>query len=520
MGDDLQEPALATPRKDRSAAVLTGAAGLLVGALMMNLVSAPGVEVVGVRQADGSPGGLSDDVAFDASTLDGEDGADSESSSSGRSSGATGSSGATSPGGDSSSVGTTPGGGGTGGGGGNSGNSGGSGASIRGVTDDSVKIGFTFFNVGIYGVVPQYDVGPGPEKMQAVIDRWKREGRDVVHGRKIDLVYTEFSITDEATQRAACLALVDDHKVFAVAAPAGVYAGTECITKEKKTPLVQTASTGGTADAVRTQAPYFFMVAPDRSQTSRNWAHWAHQRGLLEGKTMGFYLSEEEAQEVEENFIAELEHLGYGDQIEVILTAGDDDEVGPEDTVAVNQFRTNGVDLAVLLLNGLRMENFMNQAESQAYRPTYIASDMGVNTDDTKTKTFPPGQWEGTYAMTSMNYGQFGATLSGEAKICMEDYQRQGRNPTYGSAEFNYALMACHSLELVWQALDHAGPDLSVPRYIAGMEAIQGYAGAFNPATNFSASDHTGSDSQRTLQWSTSCQCWQPVTPFQPFYVP
>ena len=502
--------------RDRSKIVLALAVGLLLGVLATNLASPPGVRVIGGTR-DGDGFAAEDGVGDTDNIGGGEEGTA-----------------------DGAAVGGTSGGSGGGrrdarsGGGRSGGGSSGAGATFtaedagggRGVTNTSVKLGFSFFNVGTYGVVPAYDVGPGPEKMMAVQRRWQREGRDTVHGRKIELVYSEFSITDEATQRASCLQLVEDAKVFAVAAAAGMYAGTDCVTKEKRTPLVQTASTGGTAAGVRERAPYFFMVAPDRSQTSRNWAHWAHHRGLLKDKVIGFYYSEEETEELKDNFIAELKNLGYGKQIAVEVTAGDDDEVGPEDSIAVNQFQTNGVNLAILLLNGLRMENFMQQAQTRGYRPEYIASDLGVNTDDTKTTTFLPTQWDGTYAMSSMLYGQRGAPLPREAQICIDDYRAvlaergEDSNPEPGRADFNYTLMSCHALELAWQALNNAGRTLNTGRYIAAMEAITGYDGAFGPATTFGAGDHTGSNLQRTLQWRASCRCWQRVTDFAPFWLP
>lgn len=488
-------------RRDRSRIVLAGAVGLLLGALLMNLTSPP-VQVVQVTGRGDSTGAGDEALGTAGSPGIGEDAlADGTGSGPG---GTSSGGGLGEPGRPASTV-AEP--------------SPGSAIRVRGVTDSTVKLGFSFFNVGFYDVIPAYDVGPGLEKMNAVLQRWRREGRDVMHGRKIQLVYAEYSITDEETQRAACLTLLNDAKVFAVAAPAGMYAGTDCVTKEKKTPLVQTASTGGTAKAVRERAPYFFMVAPDRSQTSRNWAHWAHRRGILKGKRIGFYYSEDEAAELEDHFIPELRRLGYGKSIVVEATATDD-EVGPEDTVAVNQFQLEDVNLAVLLLNGLRMENFMQQAESRGYHPQYIASDLGVNTDDTKTTTFSPTQWDKTFAMTSMMYGGRGQQLAGEAKICMADYNRQGRNPQPGTAEFNYALMSCHALEVAWRALHNAGRNLTVDSYIRGMENIKNYAGAFNPGTSFSASDHTGSDMQRTLQWHSSCGCYQVVTKFEPFYVP
>ena len=502
--------------RDRSKLVLALAVGVLVGVLSTNLASPPDVRVVG------GAGGATDEAVAESELSEGDALLGGEAA--GTAEGGAAGSGTTGSGGRARS---------RGGRGGASGGASGSGGVVndgpgggRGVTDTSVKLGFSFFNVGTYGVVPAYDVGPGLEKMMAVERRWKREGRDSVHGRKIELVYSEFSITDEATQRASCLEFVEDKKVFAVASAAGMYAGTDCVTKEKRTPFVQTASTGGTAIGVRERAPYFFMVAPDRSQTSRNWAHWAHHRGLLKDKVIGFYYSEEETQELKDNFIAELQKLGYGKQIAVEVTAGDDDEVGPEDSIAVNQFQASGVNLAILLLNGLRMENFMQQAQSRAYRPTYIASDLGVNTDDTKTTTFLPTQWDGTYAMSSMLYGQRGAPLPREAQICIDDYRAvlaergEDSNPEPGRADFNYALMSCHALELAWQALNNAGRTLTTSRYLAGMEAIRGYDGAFGPATTFGPNNHTGSDLQRTLQWRASCRCWQRVTDFGPFWLP
>ena len=48
------------------------------------------------------------------------------------------------------------------------------------------------------------------------------------------------------------------------------------------------------------------------------------------------------------------------------------------------------------LVSSIAATNFMQQAEGQAYRPTYIDNDLAFATTDTAASTKPASQFDGT----------------------------------------------------------------------------------------------------------------------------
>lgn len=396
-----------------------------------------------------------------------------------------------------------------------------SGTDARGVTDTTITLGFVFFDVGAFGAVPAFRVGDGREHLGAVVEAWEESGRDVVHGRKIEFAYREWELTDSSTEREACVGIIDDDEAFAVIAPYSLgETGANCVAIEKNTPLL-TFVGGNRSDGMMSdfadRYPNHFAVAPGYEVIAVNWMHWAHHRGILQDKTIGLYYPTEFAEKVDATIKTTIDELGYEIAVEV---SSDSSQAGPEDSVAVNRFREEGVDLAILDVNAVAKANFMQQAESQLYRPTYIASDIGETTQDSATEPFNEDQYDGTFAMTTQFYGQRGSPLPPETVECTRNWERHtGRSVEVGLSEWNFAMQTCNTLELARETLEHAGPDLSHESYIAGMEAIEDHRGAFSQGTSFSPRIRQGTYVQRTIQWHRDCRCYQKVTEFSPLFV-
>jgi hypothetical protein len=401
---------------------------------------------------------------------------------------------------------------------------GGSGPSVRGVTDTSIKIGIAVPDLGAVAALgPGYDDGDPQKHMDSVLKAWKRDGLVPVNGRDVQFVYRRFNILSDSDARAACTGLVKDERSFMVI---GIHTfggtGGDCVTSELKTPLV-TSDQIGEDEAART-APFFFTLQTSESRMERNWVHWADQRGLLRNKRIGLYYFTSEKAEVLANVKAELIKLGYGKQIVSEVTS-DTEGGGPQDAVAVQQFRAKNVDFAWLIVDQLSQTNFMNNAQAQVYRPAYVESDYRFSTTDTATMTYPATQFDGSFGMTFMHYGEGPAGIpeSPEAQACVRNYaqyygttvDRQKRDAEYVSLQ-----EACDEGGVVLTALQRAGRALTPASFIAALDTITNMPMGIHGNVTFTAVKHDGVDTQRTMQWHGSCHCWQALGAFQPYWIP
>lgn len=395
-------------------------------------------------------------------------------------------------------------------------------ANVRGVTAGKIRIGVGLPDISaIAALGPGYDDGDQRKQMEAVLDGWKRQGLVPVHGRDVEFVYREYNILSAEQARAACIGFVQDDKVFAVIAVHN-FAASECVAGEFRTPLLVSNAPG---DLTFQRAhPYLYALEASASRILRNWPHWAERRGLLRGKTIGLYMSsnEQAREEVARTFTAELKKLGYKIAVEVTT---DSDTGGPTDAVAVQRFKAAGVDLVVLVL-GLGRTSFLQQAEAQNYRPTYIANDLGYATTDTGAGTHDPNQWDGTYGMTGMRYGEAagGIPAPPEALACIANYERysgrRGVTRESREAEWIATNQGCDEARVMLYGLQKAGRNLTPATLVAALDSLTNMQQGIHSNTTFTPKKHDGGNLQRTLQWSRGCTCWKALSPFENFFLP
>jgi ABC-type branched-subunit amino acid transport system substrate-binding protein len=390
------------------------------------------------------------------------------------------------------------------------------GATARGVTATSIKLGYVHPDVGAFGVVPQFQVGDGQKILKSILDGWQRSGRDVIYGRKLQFAFATSNISDQAQQRSVCTKMVDDEKVFAVASNFTLGVGTDCIAKEKKTPVLIYEYSASDKALFHDNYPYQFSGSPTAERIYRNWAHWMAARNLLQGKRLGMFFPNAAA-DLAAVMRSEIKKLGGN----IVVEVGSDSQVaGPEDGVAVQQFRANRVDVAVLLVNAVAIADFMRQANAQLYHPTYMQSDVSSGTDDTAASVYPPESADGMYAMTTVYQGHT-PTLAPETKACVDNYTKTWGAPPDAPWKSPWVKLntACSAMELLHRGLELAGPDLTTESFIKGMEQIRNMNVAFGQGLTFSPADHSGLKVQRTIQWQRACGCFQAVSPFAPLFV-
>lgn len=421
-------------------------------------------------------------------------------------------------------------GGGTGGGGDDGGSGGGgddggddSGPDVQGVSDDSIRIGVGIPDLGPFGAASEeFDVGNVQEQFEAVLDRWYREGDAPFHGRDVEFVYREYSIFGTEEQIAACNGFAKDDEVFMVIGMRSFNAGAECLTTRFQIPVVSQGTYVAEDDYER-RYPYHFTVRSSLSRVGRNFVHWAEQQGALEGATIGLYWTNDAVtNDMAANIKAELKALGHGVAVEAQT---DSTFASQQDSIAVQQFQSEGVDLAILMVSTLPASNFMENAESQLYRPTYIDNDYGDHTADAASSTFNEAQYAGTLAMTQTRTGEIRAGgLSPKAEACLSNYERYSGNDipreSPESAELANILQVCDDAEPVHHGLQEAGRRLTPTSFVRAVETLGERTGAGHGAFSFSQDKRQGTDVQRTIQWVGECGCWEAVSNFSPFPVP
>lgn len=383
--------------------------------------------------------------------------------------------------------------------------------STQGVTESSVKIGVAIPDVSVFEQInPAYAAGPQEKYYEALLEHWADEGKATIAGRRVELVTRTYPSTDENAKRAACVGLVEEEKVMAVLAPGNFATALDCVAKEHRVPVITTDFVDD--DTLAANAPYLFSLHLTGDNLMRNFARWAVEEGLLDGKRIGVYYSKQGAKPDQYFNVlkAELEEAGH-ELAEVVTTTNP--LGGPDDNLAVQRLKAAGADVVILNVSIASRLGFWNFADSQGYKPTYIDSDYIWNTDDSVSVPALASQFDGTLGFTAYTNGASGAKEYPEPlRTCLDVGARAaGRPINENYNEWRYLTSACDLVHTLMLALEHAGEGLDASSFIEGVEAIHEVPMARHELVDFSSDRHEGSATYRTVQWTASCTCWMPA---------
>lgn len=383
-----------------------------------------------------------------------------------------------------------------------------------GVSADVIRVGFGIPDLGAIGALgPGYDQGDPVEHVEGILAQLREDGRLPVHGRDIEPVYDSYNIISADEQRATCEFFGNDVEVFALLAIHDFADGNECAAREYGIP---TFTSDGLSDAVMARsAPNLFTMQMSGDRLLRNVARWADEAGFVTGKRIGVYYPDdpEISKVVRDSLISPLRQLGHDVVSEVTTSTTEAATGGPRDSVAVQRFRTDRVDVAILLVSAIAKTNFFNQAQLQAYEPLYLENDLAFSTTDTATGTYPADHFDQTPAFTGMRFGEnnSGVPEPPEARWCRDAIAAQTGNqiPRKGrDAEYIASNQACDEIMVLLHGLEQAGPALSRSRFIAGVETIRDRRMGIHGNVTFERGRHDGVRTWRQIRWRASCRCW------------
>lgn len=392
------------------------------------------------------------------------------------------------------------------------------GATARGVTDKMIKLGV---------VIPPAELdeflGDLKGMYEAQVDKFRKAGQLPVCGRDLQLVFHRYGL-DEASQRAACVDLATDKKVFA-ATGWGIPLAGECLAREFQTPVLGSVYPID-EETIKRSWPYFFYTNMANGRVLRNFPHWAHAGGYLKDKKLGLFYRDDPTvkAQVDRNFKPNLQQLGYSLAAEGVQ-GGDQTSTA----VAVQRFQAAGAQVIFIMAEH---DGFSQAAETQGYRPQYLVAEYeGTgHTADGVVAGYLPSQWHGARAMTYYRRAEQGKAgqqpVPAAGKECVDDWARWSGEPppnkqdAAGSIQWDAMQHPCDQMRALIKALHAAGGNLTSQSLVQGLETVRAQPSGEMADISFSPTKHDGPDLFKTLNFNQQCICWQHHSPFRPAWTP
>lgn len=387
-------------------------------------------------------------------------------------------------------------------------------ASDVGVTATTIKIGLLIPTSEAVGD-PNAQSSAQRQQFEVFLDEINDRGG--INGRRLEIAVATYDILDQDTgTRAACLKLADDDKVFAAFNTTGFGPpGALCLTREKKVPFLQGS---GHPDEVYTLSAGLYSSSFDsQTRNLRNMVAILNQLGTLKGKKIGVLGTEWIGlrKEQEEGIIDTLKSFGFDPF--VYWLSGDPASSQSQIPVAVQQMQSNGVELVIFGADFISGASFVQQAESQLYRPGYAAADpWGWSTDFTVSTM--PASFEGAVTVTAMRTydARVGVAEPAPDAACREIYERRtgtkldrANDP---NALYVATMWACGVVQRFEMAASRVGVDLTrgaLAHAVTGLGTVAvPYAGG--PGT-FGPGKLDGVNHYRPQRWKADCKCWVPL---------
>lgn len=395
-------------------------------------------------------------------------------------------------------------------------------ATDQGVSPTAVKVGFLLLSLGKLDDVGVNVPGVDPEQQQEAFEGYIAEinSRGGLNGRTLVGAYRTYDPLNKDSQRAACLALARDERVFAVIAPGGYTGAAQlCVTREHGIPLFAADPTTPSEFYVQSRGLLFTMF-PSGNRMMANWAAELHRLGLLRGTKVGLLgdAGTDPAGKTQEALAQALAGHGYapvhGSHLSADLSTG-----ASQIPIEVQQMRSKGVDALLIATNTIYATQFAQAADNQGWRPAWFVTDWSGGTNDPFGERMP-ASFDGAVGITTKRQGETRqpGTFPTPApeRECRDAYAKAtGRQLEPGSSEDGLTLQNCALVRAFAAGAIAAGADLTRARLSAATQSLPPFAvpvwagGAFRPG-KFDFADLV-----RTVQFRSACRCWLPKDAFR-----
>ncbi|HVM52065.1 MAG TPA: ABC transporter substrate-binding protein [Acidimicrobiales bacterium] len=393
-------------------------------------------------------------------------------------------------------------------------------ASDQGVTEETIKVGFLIpslaglGNVGAAATDSRTDL---EAVIKAYVDHVNETGG--VAGRKVVYVTTESDPVNASSQQAACIRLATDEKVFAAFDTASTLGVSQNCYAQRGVILTTTASQTNSEQNFQRNGGMLASSGSSQNRVLLNWADLALAAGFIgpdKGK-LGILSTEcaPDPEAIDGDFKPYLKQKGI-DYLDVRVSC---DLAAAQQQVAgaVLQFRQAGVDRVLPSAIFVTVNNFLQAAESQRYRPTYYCSDMWGMCLDIFTSNFPAAQWDGAKGFTFSHSGadKAGAPLSPAVQRCSKILTDAGvPGVTEQMGKDAGAVAFCDSFFLWVSAMKHAPPNPRRADFPAALVAVgDTWESPYAGRAIFRSGKFNGGDDYSPVQWSGDCSCYTQTGP-------
>jgi ABC-type branched-subunit amino acid transport system substrate-binding protein len=371
-------------------------------------------------------------------------------------------------------------------------------ASARGVTADTIKIGFSYPDLEALaktGLI-KVDSGPFGPMAQALVNDINAQGG--VNGRKLQMFLGKYSVLGNDEQLATCTKFAQDDKVFAVLG--GFIGDTNlCVTQQYSTTLISTYGSGFNQIALgKARAPWATPNAADERAVQALVKILA-QQGKLTGKTIGVYGTLSASKPLIDLTVKDLHDAGFTVKDTAIndVSATDTLAFNAQDKVIGNRFKDEGIDTVIVQVTvppGTNWDNIayypsmfspqtslvVSGAYTNPYNKFPIVAGLGVSAD--------PNAGFDTPAMKHCR--EVWKQATGKDIKPISEEQKEGKSS--GAVAM---ATACTALQMFVAAAKAAGPNLTPQTWQKALESLGTMQLPFAPIASFAPGKPDGQNS-------------------------
>jgi hypothetical protein len=390
-------------------------------------------------------------------------------------------------------------------------------SNIPGVTPTSITI-------GVLAADPQANeslesagfgaasLGDEPASWRSMADQINERGG--VAGRKVKLIFHLVNLTDPPAQQGqeGCAKFTQDNKV-AIVLSGYYYSSLHTCLSKVGVPALLGTNYGVDSTLAKSTSTVAAWATPLLDRLAATLPSALRSMGTLKsGTTAGIFVVDSppftrSARRLEQG----LERHGVKVLTQFVRDSdsGDYSGAASDASAAVLRFRSEGVtEVLFLTRNAFEPTTFMQAANSQNYRPTYLLSSQQY--PNALAGLVPPSQLDGALGVGWAPALDLSAGFDSgpQAESCLRNMRERGRSYN-GATQVLVALLVCDAFDLFKRAAE--GPDGLASRDTLLRSALRanGFVSAVTIKTAFPGGRRDGVAGYRPLAFNADCGCFR-----------
>lgn len=386
-----------------------------------------------------------------------------------------------------------------------------------GVSSDEIKVGFLVAEdagatLAAYGAPVNY--GNGKRQVTALVDDLNRRGG--ILGRKVIPVFGAYRAQENPQSQAArlCTQFTEDEPVFAVISFGGSIGDFRTCLAERHTFLIDHTFTSRDDTFMRELAPWFLL--PANKTESRLWqilVPTLKRQGYFgRNPKLGLVTSNrpEYARLARDVVKPLLRKAGIQVEDEVTLNNFDLADSQSQTSQAVLRFKSKGITHVLFVPSYGSAYFFMQNAESQSYRPRY-AIDSSYGPAVLLQDNVPNAQLRGSIGIgwsPMHDVDDRHLQYSAQEQRCFKILKSAGES-VKGRGSPATGLVYCNGVWVFEAAAKKGGRSLTAGSWLAGLRAVgTSLPSALTFHADFSRGRPDGSYAYRELAFNDRCNCF------------